>query len=84
MIKGVVSNQKVPPDIDDAGTSGDITVREGENVTFTCSAVGRPEPRILWRREDGGHLVVQDGPHEAQKGNLMTKTLVAVKVAYEL
>lgn len=58
----------VPPDIDDSATSGDITIKEGENVTFTCSATGHPEPRILWRREDGSHLVIQTAPHETQKG----------------
>lgn len=58
----------VPPDIVDSATSGDITIKEGENVTFTCSAIGHPEPRILWRREDGSHLIIQTGPHETQKG----------------
>nr|CAH7744634.1 unnamed protein product [Callosobruchus chinensis] len=48
----------VPPDIDDSETSGDITVAEGENVTLTCRATGHPHPRIVWRREDGGSLVV--------------------------
>ncbi|XP_056640219.1 lachesin-like [Diorhabda sublineata] len=57
----------VPPDIDDSGTSKDITIKEGENVTVTCSATGHPEPRILWRREDGGHLIMQVGSHETQK-----------------
>ncbi|KAJ8918064.1 hypothetical protein NQ315_011521, partial [Exocentrus adspersus] len=57
----------VPPDIDDSATSSDITVKEGENVTFTCSATGHPAPRILWRREDGGHLIIQTGSHEIQK-----------------
>ncbi|KAJ8981340.1 hypothetical protein NQ317_015981 [Molorchus minor] len=57
----------VPPDIDDSGTSGDITVKEGENVTFTCSATGHPKPRILWRREDGGHLIVHGDSDEIQK-----------------
>lgn len=44
-------------------------MKEGENVTFTCAATGHPIPRILWRREDGGHLIIQAGPHEVQKGN---------------
>ncbi|XP_074034834.1 lachesin [Leptinotarsa decemlineata] len=57
----------VPPDIDDSGTSGDITIREGENVTLTCSATGHPQPRILWRREDGERLIIQDVSHEIQR-----------------
>lgn len=41
----------VPPEIVDNGTSHDMVVDEGQNVTFTCSAVGLPEPTIEWRRE---------------------------------
>ncbi|KAK5638410.1 hypothetical protein RI129_012705 [Pyrocoelia pectoralis] len=50
---------QVPPDIDDAETSSDVTVSEGENVTLACKASGHPSPRILWRREDGDHLHLQ-------------------------
>lgn len=48
----------VPPDILDAGTSSDTEVEEGDNVTLTCSAVGQPTPRIVWRREDGKTFTV--------------------------
>jgi neurotrimin len=58
----------VPPDIDDSGTSSDVTVEEGDNVTLSCSASGHPEPRILWRREDGDHIILQDNPHDIKKG----------------
>ncbi|KAJ3627960.1 hypothetical protein MTP99_015293 [Tenebrio molitor] len=57
----------VPPDIDDSGTSSDVTVEEGDNVTLSCSASGHPEPRILWRREDGDHIILQDNPHDIKK-----------------
>ncbi|XP_054721618.1 lachesin-like [Uloborus diversus] len=42
----------VPPDILDEGSSSDVIVREGANVTLTCKAVGYPTPNITWRRED--------------------------------
>ncbi|EEZ99076.2 lachesin isoform X1 [Tribolium castaneum] len=58
---------QVPPDIDDTGTSSDVTVEEGDNVTLSCSASGHPEPRILWRREDGDHIILQDNPHDIKK-----------------
>lgn len=73
----------VPPDIDDSGTSKDITIKEGENVTITCSATGHPQPRILWRREDGGHLITQMGPHEAQKGNFSTSPMCILFAVYK-
>lgn len=54
----------VPPDIVDTGTSSDMTVTEGDNVTLICRARGHPPPRILWRREDGQLLTVfQDGKY---------------------
>lgn len=62
-------NVPVPPDIDDTGTSSDVTVEEGNNVTLSCSATGHPEPRILWRREDGDHITLQQSSQEAQKGS---------------
>ncbi|GBM19082.1 Lachesin [Araneus ventricosus] len=42
----------VPPDILDQGSSSDVVVREGANVTLTCKAGGYPTPNITWRRED--------------------------------
>lgn len=42
----------VPPDILEKGSSSDVVVREGANVTLTCKAVGYPTPNISWRRED--------------------------------
>lgn len=58
----------VPPDIDDAETSADMTVSEGENVTLVCRATGHPEPRILWRREDGNHITLHPKPNETDIG----------------
>ncbi|XP_037959132.1 neurotrimin-like [Teleopsis dalmanni] len=41
----------VPPDIIDYETSQDMNVKEGQNISLTCSATGLPFPAITWRRE---------------------------------
>lgn len=48
----------VPPNIDDALTSSDIIVREGDNVTLRCKAKGSPEPTIKWKRDNGNKIVI--------------------------
>ena len=44
---------KAPPKINDRGTSGDMTVREGNTIHLRCRAEGHPTPTIEWKREDG-------------------------------
>ena len=51
----------VAPDIRAEETSSDTIVKEGEDVTMTCKATGRPEPQIMWKKEDGKTFVVKDG-----------------------
>ncbi|XP_058455897.1 lachesin-like [Malaya genurostris] len=51
----------VPPDILDYPTSTDMVVREGSNVTMRCAATGSPAPAIVWRREGGENISLQDG-----------------------
>ncbi|EDS32326.1 lachesin [Culex quinquefasciatus] len=51
----------VPPDILDYPTSTDMVVREGSNVTLRCAATGSPAPTIVWRREGGENISLQDG-----------------------
>lgn len=58
----------VPPDIVNEGTSGDVTVAEGDNATLSCRAQGRPMPRILWRREDGEHIILRKPTRGSVKG----------------
>ncbi|XP_024084893.1 lachesin-like isoform X1 [Cimex lectularius] len=59
----------VPPDIVYSETSPDLSLQEGENATLGCKATGHPEPRIIWRREDGD-LIITRRP----KGELTTVT----------
>jgi neurotrimin len=49
----------VSPDILNNETSSDISVVEGENATLVCKAIGRPTPRISWKREDGRPILLR-------------------------
>lgn len=49
-------------------TSGDLAVAEGDNATLWCRATGHPTPRITWRREDGGPIILRKGTREAIRG----------------
>ncbi|XP_076176742.1 lachesin isoform X2 [Ptiloglossa arizonensis] len=54
----------VSPDILSSGTSeGEVSVSEGENATLSCNASGRPPPRVLWRREKSGSILMR-GLHD--------------------
>ena len=44
--------------------------REGDNLTLNCSALGHPRPHIVWRREDGDHIMV-----DGKKGALQKRFL---------
>ncbi|CAB0015592.1 unnamed protein product, partial [Nesidiocoris tenuis] len=54
-------NIALPPDILDTGTSTDMVVREGSNVSFQCAASGSPPPSITWRRESGEPITLPTG-----------------------
>ncbi|KAL0278833.1 UNVERIFIED_CONTAM: hypothetical protein PYX00_000527 [Menopon gallinae] len=44
----------VPPNIiDEQSTQSSVAVREHQNISLTCKADGFPQPKIMWRREDG-------------------------------
>jgi len=34
-------------------------VQEGEDATLICRATGHPQPRVVWRREDGEHIFMR-------------------------
>lgn len=54
-----ISCNSVPPDIINEESSTDIAVQEGEDATLVCKSTGHPPPRIVWRREDGEHILMR-------------------------
>ncbi|CAG9790953.1 unnamed protein product [Diatraea saccharalis] len=62
----------------DEGTSGDVVAREGQDVSLSCRAAGRPLPRILWRREDGTNIQLRNEVGELKK--VPPSIVVATKV----
>lgn len=59
----------VPPDIINEESSADLAVQEGEDATLTCRATGNPQPRVIWRREDGEMILIRKpGSRELIKG----------------
>lgn len=71
----------IPPDIVYEETSGDLMVPEGGSAKLVCKARGYPQPKIIWRREDGGTIVTR-GPGgrverlPAVEGEVLTLTKV--------
>ncbi|XP_059474237.1 lachesin-like isoform X1 [Neocloeon triangulifer] len=49
----------IPPDIVYEETSGDMMVPEGGSAKLVCKAKGYPKPKIVWRREDGGDIILR-------------------------
>ncbi|VVC29119.1 Immunoglobulin subtype,Immunoglobulin-like domain,Immunoglobulin-like [Cinara cedri] len=49
----------IPPDIVYEETSGDMMIPEGGSAKLVCKARGYPEPNIIWKREDGGEIIVR-------------------------
>lgn len=43
-------------------------VPEGGTAKVACRARGMPEPRVLWRREDGADIVIRDPNGGKNKG----------------
>ncbi|XP_068626709.1 lachesin-like [Battus philenor] len=49
----------IPPDFISEETSGDIMVQEGGTARVSCRARGQPNPRVMWRREDGTDFLIR-------------------------
>ncbi len=48
----------IPPQISDKFSTKDISVGEGGQAKFFCSAAGHPTPTITWRRQPEGRKVI--------------------------
>ncbi|XP_059082236.1 neurotrimin-like isoform X2 [Tigriopus californicus] len=66
----------VPPRILNKDDEGDLVVREGDNLTLSCDAVGHPRPHIVWRREDSEDIMV-----EGRKAIVENRTLRIPKIS---
>lgn len=38
-----------------------MMIPEGGSAKLICKARGYPEPKIIWKREDGGDIIVRTG-----------------------
>jgi hypothetical protein len=43
-------------------------VPEGGSAKLVCKARGFPKPRVVWRREDGGEIILRGGPSTKTRG----------------
>lgn len=50
-------------------------IPEGGSAKLVCKARGYPEPKILWRREDGGEIIVRTTSTVKTKSNIIVSTL---------
>ncbi|CAG9796683.1 unnamed protein product [Diatraea saccharalis] len=72
----------IPPDFIAEETSGDVMVPEGGTVKVSCRAKGMPEPRVMWRREDGTDIVIKDNHGNKNRVQMYEKeTLILTKIS---
>jgi hypothetical protein len=62
----------IPPDIlnDNESTQSSGVAVESGTITLRCYATGVPEPKVLWRREDGGNIVLREDVDRERQGNV--------------
>ncbi|XP_050545663.1 lachesin-like isoform X2 [Daktulosphaira vitifoliae] len=69
----------VPPNIvDEESSASTMAVREGLNISLSCKAKGYPEPKIVWKRENGFDITI-DRREKAERfhGDTLNLTKVA-------
>ena len=60
----------------------DITVLTGETVQFHCSVSGDPQPKILWRKDDGNMPVGRADIKEEDKSLIIKNVIPADEGIY--
>ncbi|CAH1391120.1 unnamed protein product [Nezara viridula] len=72
----------IPPDIIYEDTSGDMMVPEGSSAKLICKARGFPPPKVTWRREDGGEIILRSSTtgHKSKVSIVEGETLILSKV----
>ncbi|RZF39004.1 hypothetical protein LSTR_LSTR016682 [Laodelphax striatellus] len=71
----------IPPDIIYEETSGDMMVPEGGSAKLVCKARGYPKPKVVWRREDSGEIMVRaNGVTKARRAQVEGEMLTLNKV----
>jgi neurotrimin len=58
----------IPPDFVPEETSGDMMIPEGGTIRLGCRARGSPEPKVVWRREDGQDIILREPVGAKSKG----------------
>jgi hypothetical protein len=51
-------------------------VPEGGSAKLVCKARGYPKPRVVWRREDGGEIILRGGPSTKTRGMLLARAWI--------
>ncbi|CAG9808676.1 unnamed protein product [Chironomus riparius] len=67
----------LPPDILDTESSKDITVTEGQNASLYCAASGNPQPRIIWRRDDGNPIITKVNNNKTRRSDTVEGELIS-------
>lgn len=55
-------------------------IPEGGSAKLVCKARGYPEPKILWRREDGGEIIVRTTSTTKNKSKICISTIIDINM----
>ena len=70
----------LPPEISDKHSTKDISVAEGGNARFLCSASGHPTPTITWKRVGGNGRQMRIRLKDSMGHNHHEKTVKGAKL----
>ncbi|KAL4702993.1 hypothetical protein ACJJTC_008771 [Scirpophaga incertulas] len=68
----------IPPDFIAEETSGDVMVPEGGTAKISCRARGIPQPKVMWRREDGSDIVLRDSHGSKTKVQMYSEEVLTL------